>query len=117
MKTTGLYGSFNAGFATLTAQWEKGDMLPTSPIDDASRWSVGASVPMGAAVLKAGYTKWSDEDVKKFGLGLDYSLSKRTTLYTNVGKLSGDGLAGTAAGALSDLNRKARFDMGIFHRF
>ena len=117
MKTVGVYGSLNAGFATLQAQWERGDMLPTAPIEDASRWSIGASVPMGAAVLKAGYTKWSDEDVKKFGFGLDYNLSKRTLLYTNLGKLSGDGLAGTAAGALSDDNRKSRFDFGITHRF
>jgi predicted porin len=117
MKTAGIYGSFNAGFATFMAQWEKGDMLPTAPIDDASRWSISAQMPMGAAMLKAGYTKWSDEDVKKFGLGLDYNLSKRTTLYTNVGKRSGDGLAGTAAGALSDADRKTKFDVGVFHRF
>jgi predicted porin len=117
MKTMGLYGSFNAGFATFMAQYEKGDMLPTSPIDDAGRWSISAQVPFGAALLKAGYTRWKDEDVKKFGIGLDYSLSKRTTLYTNAGKLSGDGLAGTAAGALSDANRKARFDVGVLHRF
>jgi predicted porin len=117
MKTTGLYGSFNAGFATFMAQWEKGDQLPTAPIDDAGRWSIGATVPLGAATFKAGYTKWKDEDVKKFGFGLDYGLSKRTTLYSNVGKLSGDGLAGTNAGTLNDDNRKTRFDVGIFHRF
>lgn len=117
MKTVGLYGSFNAGFATFMAQWEKGDMLPSAPIEDGTRWSISAQAPLGAALLKAGYTKWSDEDVKKFGLGLDYNLSKRTLLYTNVGKLSGDGRAGTAAGALSDDNRKTRFDVGVYHRF
>ena len=74
-------------------------------------------MPFGAAMFKIGYTDWSDEDVSKFGIGLDYSLSKRTTLYTNVGKLDGDGRAGTAAGTLNDDNRKTRFDVGILHRF
>jgi predicted porin len=105
-KTKGFYGAFNVGFADLMAQWENGDVSATS---DVTRWSVGAKVPLGAAVFKAGYTKWSDEDTKKFGLGLDYALSKRTTLYTDMGKLSGD-RPSTAA-------KKTRFDVGIFHRF
>jgi general bacterial porin, GBP family len=126
-KTSGLYGSFNAGFATFMAQWEKGDLYTSAlaTLEDTSRWSVSAAVPLGQATLKAGYTKWSDEDVKKIGLGLDYALSKRTTLYTNVGKLSGDGYQdanrragfGGPTNTLSDLNRKARFDVGVFHRF
>jgi predicted porin len=124
-KTVGVYGSFNAGFATLLAQWERGDTY-SAAIEDVSRWSVGAKVPFGAATLKLGYTKWSDEDTKKLGIGLDYSLSKRTTLYTDVGKFSGDGVAGTpgagnnispTGGTLSDLNRKTRFAVGVFHRF
>lgn len=105
-KTTGIYGSYNAGFATLMGQWEKGDVSATT---DVTRWSIGAKVPFGAAALKAGYTKWSDEDVKKFGLGIDYSLSKRTTLYTDVGKVSGNGVSSTA--------RKAQFDVGVNHKF
>jgi predicted porin len=105
-KTTGLYGSFNAGFATFMAQYEKGDVSATA---DVKRWSVGTRVPLGAATLKAGYTNWSDEETKKIGLGLDYALSKRTNLYTDMGKLSGDGQTDTA--------KKTRFDFGIFHRF
>jgi predicted porin len=115
-KTKGVYGSFNAGFATFMAQWEKGDIYSLA-IPDVARWSLGAKVPFGAAALKVGYTKWSDENVKKFGIGLDYSVSKRTTLYTDVGKLSGNGKVGTPAGALSDKNRKAQFDIGINHKF
>lgn len=131
-KTTGLYGSFNAGFATFMAQWEKGDCSgatvsqPTGSIvatdlvltcasastvdaGDAKRWSLGARVPMGAATLKVGYNNNSDEEWKKFGVGLDYSLSKRTIVYTDAGKISGDG-------ATSDA-KKARFDVGIWHKF
>lgn len=105
-KTKGVYGSFNAGFATLMAQWENGDV---SSSVDVTRWSIGATVPVGAALLKAGYTKWSDEEVTKFGLGLDYNLSKRTTLYTNMGKVGGDAPSSDA--------KKTQFDLGIHHRF
>lgn len=115
-KTIGVYGSFNAGFATFLAQYEKGDIYSVA-IPEVDRWSVGAKVPFGAATLKAGYTKWSDEDVNKFGLGMDYNLSKRTTLYTDVGKFSGNGKAGTPAGTLSAANRKSRFAVGVHHRF
>jgi predicted porin len=108
-KTVGLYGAFNAGFADLMAQYEKGDRNAAQGGDSLGRWSIGAKVPMGQSVIKVGYTKWSDEEVSKFGLGLDYNLSKRTQLYTNVGKLSGDSQSSTA--------KKARFDAGIFHRF
>lgn len=122
-KTTGVYGSYNAGVAALMFQWEKGDLYTggAATKKDAGRWSIGTSVPFGAATFKAGYTKWKDEDVKKFGVGLWYSLSKRTTLYTDVGKLSGKGYAdangGATPGVLSDLNRKAQFDVGINHKF
>lgn len=115
-KTWGVYGSFNAGFATFMGQYEKGDIYSLAP-DSVKRWSLGAKVPFGAAALKVGYTKWSDEDYKKFGIGLDYSLSKRTTLYTDVGKVSGDGKLGTPAGLLNDDRRKAQFDVGINHKF
>jgi predicted porin len=122
LKTKGVYGSFNAGFAMFMAQWENGDLYTSAarPLSDASRWSIGTKIPFGAATLKAGYTKWSDEDVKKFGIGLDYALSKRTTLYTDIGKFSGDGYADRIGGNgsfLNDDNRKTRFAVGVFHRF
>ncbi|HET9821749.1 MAG TPA: porin [Burkholderiaceae bacterium] len=105
-KTTGLYGLYNLGVATVMAQWEKGDISATA---DVSRWSVGTRVPMGAATFKAGYMKWSDENKKKFGLGVDYNLSKRTIVYTDVGKTSGSGFTST--------QNKAQFDVGIWHKF
>jgi predicted porin len=120
-KTKGVYGSFNAGFATLMAQWENGDCGPastpaggdwscgTGTSTDVSIWSIGARVPFGAATLKAGYRNSSDLEQKKIGLGLDYNLSKRTIVYTDVAKQSGDGY--------SDTSKKARFDVGVWHKF
>lgn len=116
-KTTALYGSYNLGVATLMGQFEKGDTnISTASLVNKSvkRWSLGATVPMGAAVIKAGYTRWTDEDTKKLGLGVDYNLSKRTQLYADLGKLSGNG---SATLPLTALNRKAKFDVGIFHKF
>ncbi len=117
LKTVGLYGSFNAGFATFMAQFERGD---TTLDEKVKRWSLSAKVPLGAVTLKAGYTRWSDEETKKFGLGLQYDLSKRTNLYTNVGKFSGDGAQFFTAGGTQVANpdgTKTRFDVGVTHAF
>jgi len=105
-KTIGLYGGYNAGFANFMFQYEKGDVSAST---DVKRWSISTKVPMGAVTFKAGYTNWTDEEVKKFGLGLQYDLSKRTNLYTNVGKVSGDGASSDA--------KKATFDLGVTHAF
>jgi predicted porin len=113
-KTIGLYGGFNFGFANLMAQYEKGDRGPSTEVD---RWSVSAKVPLGAATFKVGYTKWSDEDVSKLGVGLQYDLSKRTNLYTNVGKFSGDGTDLGSTSTIRDINKKTRFDIGVTHAF
>jgi predicted porin len=105
-KTVGVYGSYNAGFATFMAQWENGDVSPTT---DVSIMSIGARVPMGAATVKLGYRNNSDLNQKKMGAGLDYSLSKRTIVYTDVAKQSGSGFSATA--------KKAMFDVGVWHKF
>jgi predicted porin len=105
-KTKGVYGGFNAGFADFMFQWENGDVSPTT---DVSIWSIGTRVPMGAATFKAGYRNSSDLEQKKIGVGLDYSLSKRTIVYTDVAKQSGDGYN-------SD-QKKAQFDVGVWHKF
>lgn len=112
-KTIGLYGGFNAGFANFMAQYEKGDKGASEP----DRWSISAKVPMGAITWKAGYTRWSDEDASKFGLGLQYDLSKRTNLYTTVGKFSGDGTVLGATPTARDNNKKTKFDIGVTHAF
>jgi predicted porin len=117
-KTTGLYGGFNAGFANFFGQYERGDKQRAASFggnEKVGRWSLSAKVPLGAVTLKAGYTRWSDEDVKKLGLGAQYDLSKRTNLYTDIGKLSGSGNA--KFGALTNNDRKAKFDVGVTHAF
>jgi predicted porin len=105
-KTKGIYGSFALGATTLMAQYENGDVSATA---DQTVYSIGARVAMGAATLKAGYRNNSDAEQKKLGLGVDYNLSKRTVVYADMAKQSGDGYS-TAA-------KKTQFDMGIWHKF
>jgi predicted porin len=120
-KTKGVYGGYDFGVANVMFQWENGDCgALTTPAGgtwacgsgtatDVSVWSIGARIPFGAAVLKAGYRSNSDLEQKKLGLGLDYALSKRTIVYADVAKQSGDGF--------STLAKKAMFDVGVWHRF
>lgn len=105
-KTKGIYAAYNLGVAEVMGQWENGDVSATA---DQTVYSIGARVPMGASVVKVGYRNNSDAEQKKFGLGLDYNLSKRTIVYADVAKQSGDGF-GTAA-------KKAQFDVGVWHKF
>jgi predicted porin len=117
LKTIGAYGKYDFGMAQLMFQFERQDetsdfftstSVPTG-VDKSKRWSVGAKIPAGAAMFKIGYTKWTDEEIKKFGVGLDYNLSKRTMLYTDVGKASGD--------RVIDPADKVQFDIGVQHKF
>lgn len=110
-KTKGVYGGYDFGVANVMFQWENGDTGPATNAgaSDQSLWSIGARVPMGAATFKAGYRNNSDAEQKKFGLGVDYNLSKRTIVYADVAKQSGDGYS-TAA-------KKSQFDVGIWHKF
>lgn len=116
MKTTGLYGSFNFGAARLMGQFEKGDNFTSAAgtvAEDIKNISLGLAVPLGSVELRAGYVRvnsnLANRDGSKFGLGAFYSLSKRSQLYTNFGKSSGD--------RFTDAQKKAAFDIGVRHAF
>lgn len=71
---------------------------------------VGVAVPVGGGTLNASFDRYVDRTASKtlsskVGLGYFYDLSKRTTVYTNVGH---DSEAAT---------RQTGFDVGIQHRF
>lgn len=116
LKTAGIYGSYDFGVAKLLAQYEKIDKTANS---DYKLFSVSTTVPLGPVIAKAGVlnTKNSANDASqnKLGLGLDYPLSKRTLIYADMGKLSGDNLATNRS--LTSMEKKASFDLGISHAF
>jgi predicted porin len=76
---------------------------------DAKAYSVSAMVPLTFGRAHASFGSLSPAtnlDSKMLGAGVQYDLSKRTLLYTNVGSAKRDGLTRTTA-----------FDAGIKHTF
>jgi predicted porin len=92
---------------------------------DRTNWLISAKMPLGKFNLKALYghvhdKKVTDGDAGKFGLGLDYSLSKRTQLYTNYGRVSNDSKAAYGINASPNSNSYYGvngFDLGMSHTF
>ena len=94
-------GSYNLGFMTLIAQYNKVDYSTR----DQKIAMVGVTVPFGASTLKASYltakgaqgTSATDFDSKQIALGYQYDLSKRTAIYATVSSLDNDGSAATGS--------------------
>lgn len=107
-KVTAVLATYNLGVATVGAGY--GVVDPSNAAKNIKNWNVMAIVPMGAVALKAGYAEQKNENtntktVKKLGLGADYSLSKRTTLYTSYGN------------DRAKTSDKTGFDFGVRHAF
>lgn len=125
--TVGLYAKYNAGFATFYGQYEKNSDLngaaAGTPTD--KRVSLSAAVPYGAFTGKVGYLNMNNSSLtgsaKKVGVGLDYALSKRTTIYSDAAKVGGSAaeVATVAGGVAANdaASRKYRFDIGVQHKF
>jgi predicted porin len=113
VKTSAVYASYAFGFGRVMGQFET-----TEPVVAGNSkpkvWSVSTKMPFGLVDFKAGYgnlqAETSSGDKKKVGIGADYNLSKRTQVYVDFGKVRG----GTAVSAEE---KKARYDVGIYHRF
>jgi predicted porin len=115
IKTVGAYASFDFGPVKLMGQFEKGDSSNNAGtlLENMKNYSIGIRAPLGPVTLLAGYlvanSDLANRDAKKFGLGAEYNLSKRTNLYTDVGKSSGD--------RLTSAQKKVQLDVGVTHRF
>ena len=83
-KLVRLNGSYDLGAAKVLAAFGTDDSV------DSKDFTIGADVPLGSAMtLSAGFTtvKFDNADTQNsFGIGLAYSLSKRTTAYTGFRK-------------------------------
>lgn len=118
LKTAGVFGKFTLpNKAALMFQYEKGDYSASEKI---TSWSLGAKVPVAMVDVKLGYLNTKTDITgttaqKKLGLGLDYNLSKRTLVYTDIGKYSGGNAVAT--GDLSSVQKKTQWDIGIAHKF
>lgn len=96
---------YTIGRATLTAGYSSGTM--TTGVK-AKGWMAGLNWNVGAGTVKAAYgeqERGSTKFAQKLGLGYHHSLSKRTTIYADVGH---DKKASTD---------KTGYDVGIIHNF
>ena len=111
-KAFSIGGNYDFGFAKLFAAYQKTDEpgsrggTPLSvtksgvgpqEVDDKDFWTVGASVPLGNIVILANYSEADHDlvgggsaDLKKAGIAVEYSLSKRTMLYSAYTYRGGD---------------------------
>lgn len=105
---TAILGSFNFGVAKVMAGYGQVDTVAVAG-SKAKNWNVAVAAPLGAAVLKAGFSNAEAEgtgtETRKIGLGAEYNLSKRTYLFTNVARQRTAGVTGSS------------FDVGISHSF
>jgi len=114
-KTTGVYGQYNFGVAILNMQFEDGDGLTSAAglKEKVKAFSIAADIPFGAITGKVGYLRYNSnlagKDATKFGFGGEYNFSKRTLVYSDIGKSSGD--------RLTDAQKKTQFDIGLRHKF
>lgn len=106
-KTSGLYGSYDVGFATFMAQWERGDNGPGTR--SLTRRSVSAVIPAGKLTYQVGYLNGPDEKRNRFGAGVEYWLDSQFGFYSDIGLNRGDGWTSG--------QRKPQFDIGARVRF
>jgi predicted porin len=75
-------GAFSFGDFKIVGQYDYQDSLTSNDYD---AWMVGGSFNMGAMTFKANYMEGDYEllgnDPEQFNIGLDYSMSKRTSVY------------------------------------
>jgi len=83
--------------------------------------TIGATIPMGALSLRAGYSIWNgngsagQKDDTKLGLGVRYTLSKRTYVYSDVASQTRKNNTGTRPDR--DNTTLRSFDVGVAHSF
>jgi predicted porin len=114
LKTQGVYVKYTVGIVTGMAEYERIDLNRLTGTES-KRWSAGALIPVGVNTFKAGYKHVTDDITlgtrtqKKYAIGVEHSLSKRTFLYADCAKTSGQGLTAVQG--------KTQWDAGISHAF
>jgi len=113
-----LTAAYDLGFVRPMFLYAKGtaDNAAGGEVADHSNIQIGATAPLGGGELKAVYAQLERDnnpvaglvntDVKKFGVGYHYPLSKRTKVYADLGTAKETGL-----------ERRTAFDVGVQHNF
>jgi predicted porin len=84
-------------------------------------WAIGATIPFGAAKILVGYSNWGSDLAgqsrdTKIGLGVNYALSKRTSIYSDFATQTRNNNLATGVASTNNDNQN-QFDLGIAHSF
>jgi predicted porin len=123
-----LAASYNFGVAKVNYVYTKEGLAITAHDLKNESNAFGVVVPFGAFALKGAYIAATnnvagkgDQKGEMFGLGVDYSLSKRTKVYGTYGGIkNSDGGALYGAGVIGALSANGSTDnyaIGVFHAF
>ncbi|MES3011597.1 MAG: porin [Pseudomonadota bacterium] len=105
--------SFNFGVAKVLAQYSL-QKVESVADREVKGFLVGATAPLGSGLLKATYSQVKDESTaaldpksKKFAIGYDYNLSKRTKAYATYARIKNSDGASLTTGSTAGLNSLA----------
>ena len=107
--------------AALGANIALGNACALGANETINGYTLGANIPMGATTIRVGYSSYAsdlagqDRD-SKLGLGLNYALSKRTAIYTDIASSTRNNNLASTNAAL-DSGNVTQFDIGIAHSF
>ncbi|MEO8545415.1 MAG: porin [Burkholderiaceae bacterium] len=127
-KDSAVGGNFKVGAVELSAVWRQ---MKYSTVKQ-TNLLIGAEATFGPHVAKAswhkvdmdgrvGATNVSANDATKLGLGYVYNMSKRTSIYSSVSRISNDGgarfsIPGGPAGLVAGASSTG-FEAGVLHKF
>jgi predicted porin len=135
--------SYDFGVAKLMGYYEHTKGKEAAQGIKGDGWMIGVSAPIGPFTVMASYVDGKDKsdfaktgkgdknDCKKFGIGAEYALSKRTSFYTTYARINEEDKATcaiTAAGSVSASSTagatngqpaygRSGFDLGMRHAF
>ncbi|MGZ5194129.1 MAG: porin [Ramlibacter sp.] len=118
-------GQWDFGVAKLMGEysWDKNEAVTSGK---GRGYLVGGLIPVGAGEIRLAYSRYKVElaaatpTAKKWAIGYDYNLSKRTVLYTTYAHVSNSGGAGQSlnGSTLTGTNDSSTgLDIGIRHAF
>lgn len=119
-----LGGTWDFGVARAHALVQKSTGSPTgAPALDVLEWLVGASVPLAGGSLMASFVHHDDrgvrdQDANQLGVGYNYPLSKRTSIYSSFARIVDRNGAPFLVGNQTETGTGGKsFDFGVLHSF
>lgn len=124
-KNTNFGGTYDFGVAKAHALYQttKSDALTAGAYNDVADFMIGATVPVGSGKILASYIRHNDKtaanlDANQFGIGYNYALSPRTSLYGAIAHISNKNGAQFTVGNATEVGTgNQAVNLGIVHNF